>query len=99
MYSLRSASIECGAGSGAKRDNFTVLRVKFMTTEEARDQLKSALQGLTLEQIHRAHEAIVALHQLREVHLFTASPAEITRALDTLRQLLIDLDPHGRRPN
>jgi hypothetical protein len=70
-----------------------------MTTEEARDQLKSALQGLTLEQIHRAREAIGALRHLREERLFTVPAPEIIKALDTLRQLLIDLDPHGRRPD
>jgi hypothetical protein len=70
-----------------------------MTTEEARDQLKSALKGLTLEQIHRAREAIGVLRRLREERLFTVPTREITKALDTLRQLLIDLDSHGRRPN
>ena len=70
-----------------------------MTTEEARNQLKSALHGLTLENIHRAREAIGALRHLHEERLFTLPAHEIIEALDTLRQLLIDLDPHGRRPN
>jgi hypothetical protein len=68
-----------------------------MTSEEARRQLYAVLQGLTLEKIQTAREAVIVLHELRaEQRPFNAPAREVLLALGTLRRLLIDLDqaPH-----